>query len=877
MSASGEWNCDVNEKLVKQAQQESAESPNKSESPSTDTASKADAAPVPQNTAATKQDETTTDAPPIATTAAASAPLPVTSGDNNTNQPVTSTNTFTDANSNDQWRCAAQGEQWSCQQNTVALASTTPSNGSTVAQPYANLDWYYYSPEKQAQGLCPGHYVEPDLGLTSSNKPVAQQAIFLDALRSSTRLGGVTQLEGGINIRQGGRSLTSDKAKFDQTSRQASLTHNVRYREKNMLLIGDSAEADLNSGKTSFNNAQYVLHQEHMRGSAHQIVRQGNNDLLIKQGRVTFCEPGNDSWAIGASELNVHTTEGYGEAWNAKLEVAGVPVLYLPYFYFPINDTRRSGFLYPNIGYSSGDGADIATPYYFNLAPNYDDTLTPRIITKRGLVLENEFRYMNDWSMNQLSTGYIFNDQIYGKSRWLLGYKQDGNPSQHWYTHVDYTHISDNTYLDDLDTANLDITKQDNLDQLAEARYEGNSWRFTTRVHKYQTINGAIEPYEKVPQLLLTGSRAEFSGQMNIDYTADLTRFSRNNSLLTGSDKIVGTRLHLRPSLSTQWDRPWGYLHPRLTYWYSQYALEDQPANWEKTPSLGVPVVSLDTGMRFERALPNGYTQTLEPRMMLLSVSQQDQSSLPQFDSSRLDFNYYNLFSETGYSGNDNIAGTEQATLGLSSVFYAEDGSEKARLGLGQAYYFEDRSTKTGLRPGDVTGKESSSNFAAMASWHVTPALTLSHDSEIDKDSFSLRQQNYRLQYLPDDLHLLYLSYRDNTEASLPPADQVRQTDLAFRWPLNPAWNLVGRWQKDLLQHKNLDTLLGVEYATCCWKVRLTGRKWVQDTAGSTTGQNKTGIFLQFVLRGLGAFGQQGGRQFLNDITGANEDKHEKF
>ncbi|KEA63291.1 Outer membrane protein Imp, required for envelope biogenesis [Marinobacterium lacunae] len=881
LNSAGEWDCEVNEELMQQsAQPTSADLP----LPTTRPESAVEAHQAPQQAPTDTQTATVETAP-----AAVAAPInpvrPVRQSTNTASATASEATkqapTSADLASNNQWECSALEGQWKCQQNAAYGVAARPGQVAVraVPQTYANLDWYTYSPGEEGYGgTCPGEYREPDMDLNRAMSLQEQQTIFLEALRSSTVLGGITQLEGGINMRQGGRLLSSDEAEYDPESRTASLKGNVSYREQGLLLLADRAEADLNQGNASFSDAEYVMHQEHMRGEAKRIERFGDTRVQMIDGRITFCEPGNNAWAIGAESLEIHTDEGYGEARHATFEVGNVPVLYLPYFYFPINDNRRTGFLYPKISYSDSDGLDIATPYYFNLAPNYDDTFTPRYVSERGVILENEFRYMNRWSMNALSTAYMPDDDKYGSDRWALGIDHTGNPAERWFSRIDYRRISDDDYLDDLDTTNLEIANEDDLDQLGEMRYQADTWQFIGRVHQYQTTDDGTEPYERVPQLLLKGRELALDQHAALDYTADFTAFDRNNDDLTGRERITGSRIHLRPSASYRWERPWSYLEPRATYWYSQYNLNDQPAGWDSNPNLSVPILSLDSGLKFEREYSNALTQTLEPRLKLISAAKEDQSTLPDFDSSRLSFSYYNLFNETGYSGNDNVAGTDQATLGLSSGFYSATGIEQARIALAQAYYFSDRDSSTGLRPGDVEGTEDRSNIALLANWNISPALSLRHDSELDEEDFALVQQNYRLTYQPDDMRLIYLSYRDNSGGRFDdPSDEVRQTDFAFRWPMSPTWNVIGRWQEDLLRNENLETLLGVEYVSCCWKLRLTGRQWVTDTDNSNESDTDSGIFLQFVLRGLGSFGQDGGRGFLEDITGEDENAHETF
>ena len=783
-----------------------------------------------------------------------------------------------------EWRCEAAGQEWACQQVTpqVQVRSTASSAATPVGQ--QELDWYAYAPG-EAPGVCTGRYIEPRINFLDDDRPLEQQPVYVNALTSTSRLGGTTQLEGGIEIQRGGRLITSNRGEFDQSTRNARLFGQVRYREQGLLLLGDQAEADMNSGDTRIINAHYVMHQQHMRGSADSITRYGDRRLQLDAGAITFCEPGSDAWQIAAKSIELNPETGRGVARGATFDVAGIPILYTPYLSFPIDDRRQSGFLYPSIGYSESDGVDISIPYYFNLAENYDDTLTPRYIGERGLLLENEFRYMNRWSHNTLSTAWMSDDNRYGDDRWLFGFEHQGTPYENLYSQIDFTRVSDYDYFEDLGTS-LDIQRDDHLDQLFQLTYRQQNWNLTLRSQSYQTLDGTT-PYERVPQLLLTGSQNRIGGLFNLNYQAEYTRFERDlDSIYSPTSDFsatVGDRLHLRPRLSYSLDRPWGFLRPAVTLWHSSYDLENERNDaYAESHSINATLFSLDSGLVLERNFDladTAYTQTLEPRLFLLhtSTDEQPNDEIPKFDSSQLDFSYYNLFSETGWAGNDRVADTSQATLGLSSALYNEQGVEKMRLAVAQAQYFADR--EYAGRPGDDADGSTagSSNLATLANWNITPNLRFTHDGEVDRDSYKFLEHNYKLSYLPDDQRLLYISYRDSIDKD--PDDGVKQLDMAFRWPLSRHWTGYGRWQHDLDNSENLETLLGVEYSSCCWKVRLTGRSWVvdPDTVDEDQFETDTALFLQFVFRGLGAFGQSGGREFLEEITGYDEDENGTF
>ena len=736
----------------------------------------------------------------------------------------------------------------------VAEAPAETPKPPLPAGSYLNLDWVIRSPLETANEVCKGAYAEPQIWnglLTPGN---SNSATTIDADKSSSLIGGITELEGDVIIQQSGRQMESGYAEFDSANRQALLRSNVRYREPGFLLRSDTISADLDRSIAIANESSYVLHENELRGEALALTRYADKSIETQQSRITYCEPGNDDWAIRAQEMTLYPAEGYGESWHTRFEVAGVPVFYLPYFYFPLDDTRRSGLLYPTLSSSETDGYDLAIPYYFNIAPNVDDTLTARLIEHRGLLLENEARYLNRYSMNTLNTGWISDDDIYGDERWLLNFNHSGNPAPGFSSAIEYSRVSDNDYFDDLMPVEIRVPTSDNLNQRASLSYSAATWNASVLVNDYQTIDGGTEPYARMPQLTLSG--AESYSDLRLGYIGQFTEFKHDSS-------IDGQRLHLRPTLSYDWSRTWGYLRPELGLWNSSYDLSNNTS-----PSATANFASLDSGLIFERQGELA-TQTIEPRMKLISVGGDDTATLQNFDSSRLGFSAGNLFNTLGYSGNDRVAQTDQATLGLTSRVYSLSGREMVTASIAQAHYFNDHDA----RPGDASGTEDSSDYAVSASWKPSDVLKLSHDSRIDKDDGTLRSQNYGLMYNPDDAKLVYASFRQAKSN----ADTVtkEQIDLAAKWPLSPAWSVVGRYTEDLKESENLETLLGLEYGSCCWKIRFTGQRAVKD--GSSDYERENALYLQFVLKGLGTLGGAEGREFLKDLTGFDEDKNENF
>ena len=765
---------------------------------------------------------------------------------------------------------------------------TLGSSSLLLNNPFAHLDWYpNQGPEPM---LCSGGYIEPEIAYLAPNIEVGNQAIYAEADLSSADLqGGLARLTGGVMIQQANRLFTSGYGEVNNNEGTAFLENAVTFREPGLLLVGDRAETDFNSGVSSFHSAKLVMHAEHLRGSADQITRYDDQRVTFSSGSVTYCEPGNNDWAIASSDITLYPDKGYGTAKHMTFRVADVPVLYLPWFRFPIDNSRQSGFLYPSLSVSKSDGIDVSIPYYFNIAPNIDDTLTVRHIEKRGLLLENELRYMNDWSRNELNVGFLSGDKKKdGENRWLTSLTHRGTPSERWSSQIDYTNIGDVDYFSDLGTS-LEVQRADHLDQQGKLRYQGDGWDFLVNLHQYQTINDNIaSPYQRTPQLLLTGNE-RVSNRANLNYQAEYVRFTRDRKdffpISTDLRRAEAQRIHFRPTISHQTSRPWGFINGGLTLWHSSYDFEfPEDSSPDFIPnSVTAGIASLDSGLYIDRDFEfatNSYSQSLEPRLMLLHVDKSKSQPTPKqfgyFDSSQLSFSYNNLFDRYGWSGNDRVSATSQATIGVSSAIYNDKGAEKARLAIAQAYYLSDRELND-LRPGDISGTESSSNIALLAQWNITPSLRLRHDSEIERDNFSLEVQNYQLTWRPDDENLFYFSYRDRIN-SASNAERTRQSDIAFRNQINPQWATIGRWQHDIENRQRLDTVLGLEYGTCCWKMRLTAREWLttSNLRGSQAEYDR-GLFLQFVLRGLGSFGGDGGRSLIEEITGFKEKDHDNF
>ncbi len=774
-----------------------------------------------------------------------------------------------------QWDCqpSSDGQRWQCQPMAAPLATTRAAAPVTTAHPYAYLDWYSFSGPVDPVSHCDGEYIEPLLQFPDAQLPTEDQPLRINANSSRTEGGNLTILEGDILLRKGNQQLRSQSGRLDHQRGFAELQGQVLFREPGTLILSDSAEFDRQQGQTRLYNAQYVIQPRHLRGSAARIVHLATGDTYIRDGVYTRCEPGNDSWTINSSDIVLYREEGYGVAKHATLRVAGVPVFYLPIISFPIDDRRKSGFLTPSLAHSEDNGLDIAAPYYFNLAPDYDATVIPRYISRRGLMLETELRYLHSSGEYDLSLAALPNDDRRQEDRWLFGIDHSGSPAPGWSSLIDFTSISDNDYFDELDTS-LNISQETHLDQMARIAYNGDDWQASAKVQSYQTITTADKPYQKLPELRISGGQNVSDSDVRLEYSAGYTNFDRDSTDFSGIDAITGSRLHLDTSLSTEYVWPWAYVRPKLKLTHTSYQLSNQPSGDAENPNRTLPLLSIDSGVYFDRETEfagKAYTHTLEPRLYYLYVPVEDQSTLPVFDASELTFSYSQLFRENRFSGSDRIGDTQQLTLGLTTRFLEDSGSELFHVSAGQIFYFKDRQVR--LEASDPLLTDSTSNFAGETVWQVTEHLRLTADGEWDNHSFSNTKRNLKLSYRSDIDHLFNIGYRFTR-------DSLEQTDLSFMWPINNRWSVLGRWLQDIENSEALDQVLGLEYENCCWRIRTVYREWIDD---DTDDRENSGVFLQFTLKGLGTVGTRAAgdagpkaKNFLEDITGFKERENDE-
>ncbi len=735
-----------------------------------------------------------------------------------------------------------------------------PNSVEQTTIDYKTLDWYPYTESSNQKSVCKGRYISPQVGDVDDTTPASLQTVFVSADQSNSELGKAATLHGNVDIKQGGRSLHSPLAKLNQETGAFSLEEGVTYRQTGLLISGQKAEGNINEEEIRLINSKYVLHQESIRGEAEAITRKTKEILEIDKGSVTFCPPGDETWKISASNIKLDTESGFGRAKHAKLSLFGKTFLYFPVFYFPLDDRRHSGFLYPSFKFSNSE-SKISIPYYFNIATNIDDTLTATLFSKSGLLLENELRYLDKNSNNRLSTGFIKDSDSTPNNRWVLGVNHDGQYGR-FHTVVDYTEVSDDNYFSDLGTSlRVDEGDNDHLNQTAKVTYDADTWQSSILVQKYQTIDSTkTKPYQRLPEFRISGSPNENFENISFNYRAVFTRFDRDQKGLTGSARTIGDRLIINPSINGDYRATWGYIKPAVKLWHANYSLSDQPSTIGSKQSATVPVFELDSGLYFDRDFnfqDKAYTQTLEPRLYALYAPHVDQTELPDFDTSELTFTYNSLFRDNRFSGDDRFGDAKQISLGLTSRAISDQGREIVSASIGHAFYFNDRIVR--VNPNDEPIKDDTSDFATSVAWRPNSRVRALFDAAFDAGSLDNSEMTLDLKYEEDPNHVIGIRHRFTR-------DTRKQTTLSYLWPITNQWSSLGLIQYDWRKNNTLDFAAGLEYQSCCWSTRLIFR----DELTSTNERDKS-VALQFSFKGLGGVGKSPAKELKDKIKGYQE------
>ena len=572
------------------------------------------------------------------------------------------------------------------------------------------------------------------------------------------------------------------------------------------------------------------------RGDAEKVYFEGHDVTRMENVTYTNCAKDQDDVILTARELTIDQGTGRGLAKNVTLRFKDVPVFYLPAISFPINDDRKTGLLFPSFGVQEDSGFVLATPFYWNIAPNYDATITPRVFTNRGLQMAGEFRYLHEDSLGFLYGEYMPDDSEFNDDRGRFWARHNQRFTSRWSGKVDYQTVSDDDYFDDFSN-DIQVSATTFLPQVAEVAYNGRIWDFQARAFAYETVDENIspfnEPFDRLPQLRLLGNFPKGPLGIRSRLDTDLVRFDHG-------ERTDGVRINATPSVWHVVRNAWGYVRPQASLRHISYDLNDTAPDQDSSPSVTVPILSLDSGIVFERNatwLGDNFIQTLEPRAFYVYIPEENQDDQPNFDTGDINFNNFgNIFREERFFGGDRVGDTNQVTLGLTSRMIHEDtGHEWIRASIGQILFLEDRDVT--LFEGSFTDDTSDFLTELVATW--TSRWSSYGFLQWNDDDSEVREGKIDIRYRASPRQFLDFEYRFSR-------DLLEQFNVFAAWPLTDRWTLSFTERYSLRDEENLETKVGAGYDACCWQVRGFFQSRVENT-----GQTRNAIIFELELTGL--------------------------
>jgi len=688
----------------------------------------------------------------------------------------------------------------------------------------------------------------------------------------------VTEFFGHAELIKDSAAIRAEEISFDQITETGRAEGDAYLWQDSFLWRGERALFNLADEQTRLSEGSYWLTDRQGHGKAGLIRNDGlSNITRLENVDYTTCPRSAETWKFSASKLKLDHDADRGYATNTLIRVKGMPVFYLPYISFPLSDKRKSGFLSPTAGSSSESGFDFRLPYYLNIAPNQDATITPRMITDRGLMMGGEYRYLGKTFRSDLDFTYLPGDDLEGgEDRSSVSFSHQQTYAQNrGYLNALVQNVSDARYLEDFG-GSLSATSQRYLDRRLETTYSNQYLRAYGLLQSYQNIDDSIPgefgPYKRLPQIIAQTVLPRQHLTPHFSALTEVTYFDRDNS-------VTGTRVAIKPQVSLPFIKPWAYINPSLGVHYSEYLLED-PRQFDGVDSRAVPMMSIDSQIFLERRfnfLGSGIMQTLEPRAYYLLVPKVGQDDYPVFNSGLFDFSFINLFRDNRFSGHDRIGDANQLTLALiSRNFSLASGRELFRTSLGQVYYFRDRDVT--LRQTAPAGsaspfiedpylrryspgfrETSSSEMIGEVITNLTRDLSARVTLQWDPDQSQTSKSAFAMRYASEEGTVVNVGYRRRLALT-----DVEQTDISFRLPMTESLSLIARWAYSLQSNQALEVVGGLEYESCCWGIRLLSRRYIRNVEG----EFDNAIFVQAELKGLAGVGRAASSFLRRSIPG---------
>lgn len=829
---------------------------------------------------------------------------------------------------------------------TLALISSTAAIATTTTEPfdYPKVLGWIPAPNN-IYNLCNGYY--RDLPIPYIPNPMLKDQtntydITADKVTYLTH--GTSTLKGNVRITKPGEQMNANLAYLDRNPTTGKIEvarayGNVRLFEPGKLLVAKSGRLNLANNtmflkqtayrmeaqpnptqqvqpvtltvKNKGGNTEYRRYGMTYWGHAKTITQTQPHRFVLTHSTYTTCPPGKScAWHLAAKTVHINNDTGVGDAWNSVLWVKNIPIFYFPYVNFPLNHDRKSGFLSPTYGHNQTSGTMVSTPYYWNIAPNYDALFTPEYLSERGFMGSGLFRYLTANSSGRLNASFLPNDRAFAsfkksaavnpiyianQPQGLHNLEEDSNNrysvywqdlrqyNLHWSSMVSYHKVSDSYYIQNLGNLKILNNSQNQLLQQGQIQYQGMNWQVLGLLQNYQTLHpinqsAVSNQYARLPQLSASGFYPNIKDNFNFSINTSAIKFAedRNPDQPTQPAPVTGGRLNINPMLEYPINEVYGYLTPSVQLELTQYDLSHEGAHMPSSPSNGLPIFNVHGGLFFDRYFNwfhHLYRQTLEPEAYYLYVPYHNQNNLPAFDTTTQNFDYSFLFFNNRFSGVDRIGDANQITLATTSrLINIINGDQIGSISIGEIVYFQDRRVtlcqpgQTNCSPGPLD-RRALSPIASQATYNITNNWTGSAYLTWDQYAHTFSNETANLNYT-HNRHLFNIGYslvrnggvlagQDNNDD----ATKLQQLNLSGEWLLAKHWDLLGRWSYSWTGSANTDHanayLAGIEYDSCCWGIRLIESRTFLGISAPPQNKNmfNNEVYLEADLHGLGSIG----------------------
>ncbi len=697
---------------------------------------------------------------------------------------------------------------------------------------------------------------------------ITDDSIRITSKYSSIEKDQIANFSGGVTLIDKSQIIKADQLAFDRLLMTFNAQGNIHYQNQSINILASELNANKKAKESTMFDTEYQLNGNPAHGSANELKINSKEGLSLLDSTFTTCVGDDPDWQIKASEITISADGSVGEAYHAQVRLFDIPILYLPYFTFPVSKQRKSGFLYPKIGSSSNSGVEIEAPYYWNIAPNMDATITPHYMSKRGTQLKTEFRYLSGLQNGSINLEYLNKDskiKLNDDSRYLARFQHIGTFSDDFRIYMDYTTISDDNYLVDIGSKQYN-SNDAYLYQIGELSYFGEQWQATMKLQDFEVLGNHQASYKTLPHIEASArqpfnlfEKKNISGQF--EFYSELTSFQAQTK-----QQVRANRYHVEAGLSFPISTPAWFLNSEFKLLHTYYQQNDIQlgSTLSKTVNRTLPKVRFHGGINFDRIMSlfgNNYTQTIEPKVQYLYIPEKDQTNIGLYDTTTLQDDYNGLFRDRSYSGLDRIAGANQYTWGITSRILNQSNLEIFRLSVGRIQYLSDNNIFDeiidNINTDQLTSQKSS--VAANLFYRLNHKWQISSDIQYNtRESFTNKSQ-VALNYQIDKYNSVQLNHRYTRNVS---DSSLEQMSLLANFAINKDWAFVGRLTQDFKSKRSIESYAGLQYESCCWALRIAYHRHINSNLsdGGFFNENRdeynSGFELEFIIKGLN--GKQG-------------------